>query len=29
MFAKGVLTLEIAKAANPPAQIKQVTVKAA
>ena len=28
-FAKGVLTLEIAKTANPPAQIKQVAIKAA
>lgn len=26
-FAKGVLTLEIAKTANPPAQVKQVAVK--
>ncbi len=28
-FAKGVLTLEIAKTANPPAQVKQVTIKSA
>jgi HSP20 family protein len=28
-FAKGVLTLEIAKTANPPAQVKQVAIKAA
>lgn len=28
-FAKGVLTLEIPKAANPPAQVKQVDIKAA
>jgi HSP20 family protein len=28
-FAKGVLTLEIAKTASPPAQVKQVAVKAA
>jgi HSP20 family protein len=28
-FAKGVLELEIAKTANPPAQVKQVTIKAA
>jgi HSP20 family protein len=28
-FSKGVLTLEIAKTANPPAQVKQVAVKAA
>ena len=28
-FAKGVLTLEIAKSASPSAQVKQVTVKAA
>ncbi len=28
-FAKGVLTLEIAKAANPPAQVKQVAIKSA
>jgi HSP20 family protein len=27
-FAKGVLTLEIPKAANPPAQVKQVNIKA-
>ena len=27
-FAKGVLTLEIPKAANPPAQVKQVDIKA-
>ncbi|HZX87367.1 MAG TPA: Hsp20/alpha crystallin family protein [Reyranella sp.] len=28
-FAKGVLTLEIPKTANPPAQVKQVAIKAA
>jgi len=28
-FAKGVLELEIAKTANPPAQVKQVAIKAA
>jgi HSP20 family protein len=28
-FAKGVLTLEIAKTASPPAQVKQVEIKAA
>ena len=28
-FAKGLLTLEIAKTANPPTQVKQVAVKAA
>jgi HSP20 family protein len=28
-FAKGVLTLEIAKTANPPAQVKEVAIKAA
>jgi HSP20 family protein len=28
-FAKGVLTLDIAKTANPPAQVKQVAIKAA
>ena len=28
-FAKGVLTLEIAKTANPPAQVKEVAVKSA
>lgn len=28
-FAKGVLTLEIAKTANPPAQVKQVDIKSA
>lgn len=28
-FAKGLLTLEIAKTANPPAQVRQVPVKAA
>lgn len=28
-FAKGVLTLEIAKTANPPAQVKQVDIKTA
>ncbi len=28
-FAKGVLTLDIAKTANPPAQVRQVAIKAA
>ncbi|WP_395708401.1 Hsp20/alpha crystallin family protein [Reyranella sp.] len=28
-FSKGVLTLEIAKTANPPAQVKQVAIKSA